>query len=356
MMKCFKAICLILILVLHAVPLSAFETDQYNLSPEPLADVGDEFTDYLKENLQKAIDKVNAEIIVRQHCLEKNDKKKSNCGSPESERDRLAFLRSNDAVAREVYELLGTGVPPLTRSGSWLESHRFAQNPARYKADFSETIFATAPFDFLTLSSTVKMFGIEFGTDKIAHIFQQGYTYYKSYRKHLPRDREDVVSAASEKAVKWGKMSERTFYGTLVSGVFSNGDLAANFAGMKFYQGLTREMKIGDQTRMPVIKLEAGAWKLNDENDLKENLFKPFVSNHLNEALNPSIYMSAFGFRAFVRNRVKKHACEEWKNRYPNLSPAALDQTTDELKTWHGEDYGYKASSKFITISNTCFD
>ena len=29
------------------VQVSAFETDQFNLSPEPLADIGDEVTDYV---------------------------------------------------------------------------------------------------------------------------------------------------------------------------------------------------------------------------------------------------------------------------------------------------------------------
>lgn len=350
-MKSSIFVCTVLCLVLIAVPLSAFETDQYNLPPEPLADIGDEFTEYLEENLRQAIEKVNREIAARKLCLETTNRKKSKCDSIGKERERLSFLESGDAVAKEVYELLGTGIPPLTRSGSWLESHRFEHQPARYKAGYSDSIFATAPFDFLTLSSTVRMYDVEFGTDKIAHIFQQGYTYYKSFRKNSSRQE----NAASKKAIKWGKISERTFYGTLVSGVFSNGDLAANYIGLKFYQGLTQEIIIGDKDRLPVVRLENGVWVFNENSNLKENLFKPFVSKHLNEALNPSIFMKAFGFRAFVRRVVRKHACEQWKTRFPDLTPALLDQTTDELKNWYGEDYGYTASSDFITIANTCF-
>ncbi|CAN5876298.1 hypothetical protein BH24ACI1_BH24ACI1_14180 [soil metagenome] len=35
----------------------AFETDQYNLPAPPLADIGDEVSEYTEENLKKAIDK-----------------------------------------------------------------------------------------------------------------------------------------------------------------------------------------------------------------------------------------------------------------------------------------------------------
>ncbi len=93
------------VLFLYAILLTqsaiAFETDQYNLPSEPLGDIGGEVTEYTKENLRKAIDKINVEILVRQNCLE-NNAAKNKCGSPEKERARLDFLRSEDAVMKEV--------------------------------------------------------------------------------------------------------------------------------------------------------------------------------------------------------------------------------------------------------------
>ena len=53
----------------------AFEADQYNLPPQPLADIGDEVSDYVAENLKKAAGKINAEILLRQSCLENNSAK-----------------------------------------------------------------------------------------------------------------------------------------------------------------------------------------------------------------------------------------------------------------------------------------
>lgn len=184
-----------------------------------------------------------------------------------------------------------------------MESHRFAAQPARYKSDFNESIFVVFPSNYLTISETVHLYDAEFGTDKIAHIFQQGYTYLRIYNRALAKGKSKEQAAKS--AFDWGRKSERTFYGTLVSGVYSNADLAANFAGLKFYQNLAREIKIGETTKLPLVVLDGGAWKFNEQIDLSGNLLKPFVSDHLNEALNPSIYIKFFGLRSSVRSHVK---------------------------------------------------
>lgn len=332
----------------------AFETDQYNLPPQPLADIGDEVTIYVESNIQKAIDKLNEQISMHQSCL--NEKKPVNlqCDSREKEQNKLQSLRSEQTVAREVYNLLGTGSPPFTSSETWLESYQFKNSPARYKTNFRRSIFFTFPTDFIGLGSTVNLYGTKFGTDKIAHLFQQGYTYYKIYNRALT---EGVSSdKAAQKAVKWGQKTERTIYGTLISGVYSNADLYANYAGLKFYSGLTQNIKIGETERPAILILKDGLWAFNSENNLPERLIKPFVSNHLNEALNPSVFTNFFGLRGYVRKTVKNQSCAEWFKQFPELSRTVLEKTSRELQLWHGEDYGFTVSKNFITIANTCFE
>ena len=333
-----------------------FETDQYNLPPEPLADIGGEVSEYAEENLRQAIIKINDEIIVRQSCLEKTIGKtaKIKCGSPEKERARLDYLRSEAAVAREIYNLLGSGIIPSTKSGTWMDSHEFKNQPARYKTGYWKSIFAVKPSNYLTISPTVKIYGSQFGTDKIAHFFQQGYGYYKIYNRALAKGLSS--DEATLKAVRWGQMTERTFYGTLISGVYSNGDLAANYVGLKFYQGLTHEIKIGDAARPAVLILNDGVWTFNETVDLRQNLIKPFMTDHLNETLNPSVFTKLFGLRSYVRHSVRKRSCEQWQKQYPNLSQTDLDETSRALRLWYGEDYGFKQSDNFVTISNVCFE
>ncbi len=344
---------LCVILLMQPAVAFAFETDQYNLPPQPLADIGDEVSEYAEENLKKALNKINAEILIRQSCLENKSVKtgKIKCNSVNKEQARLEYLRSEDAIARAVYKQLGSGIIPFTKSGSWMDSHEFIAQPARYKTGYRKSIFLVFPPNYLTISSTVNIYGTQFGTDKIAHLFQQGYTYYKIYNRALAK--EITPEKAAERAVRWGQKTERTFYGTLVSGVYSNADLVANYVGMKFYQGLTRPIKIGNNIKPAVLFLEDGIWTLGENADLRISLIKPLISNHFNEALNPSMFIK--GLRSSVRRSVRKQSCQQWLKQYPNLSQADLNKTLEALKLWYGEDYGFTDSENFVTISNTCF-
>lgn len=343
------------ILIIEPVVVFSYETDQYNLPPRPLADIGDEVSDYVEQNLSKAIYKINSQILARQQCLEANSQngREIKCDAPERELARLEFLRSEDAVAREVYNLLGTGVPPLTSSGTWMEKHDFKMQPSRFRTGFWKSIYLILPIDYIGIGSTVNVYGAQFGTDKVAHFFQQGYDYYKIYKDAL---KEGLTpEKAAEKAIKWGQKTERTYFGTLLTGVYSNADLCANYVGMKFYLGLTREIEIAGNQRAPVLVLKDGIWAFNEEADLRKSLLKPFLTNHLNEALNPSIFTKHLGLRAFVRRSVKKHSCSRWLEQYPTLSSSDFNKISRALIQWNGEDYGFTDSENFITIANTCF-
>lgn len=329
----------------------AFETDQYNLPPEPLADIGIEVSNYVESVVLKSVNKVNSEIIERENCLA-NPKK--GCDSAEKNQKRLAELQSNEAVAREVDKVLGGGIIPYTNSGSWLESHKFNIQPAKFKPSYRKSLYVFYPTNYFELASTIKMFDAQFGTDKISHLFQQGYDYYKTYNKAINKGLSEKV--ATEKAIKFGQKTERGIFGTIVSGVYSNGDLAANYVGLKFYLGLTAELKIGDRIRPAVLKLNDGIWTINDKFEMSEMLLKPFISNHLNEALNPSGFTRILGLSAYVRHVLKDHACSDWKQQYPNLSQTDYEHTTESLKRWNNEDYGFTEKKNLITIANTCFD
>jgi hypothetical protein len=343
------------LLLLPRVATYGFETDQYNLPPKPLADIGDEVSQHVEQRLRKVVEKINAEIRAREGCLVKNVRpsNESVCQSPEEEQARLEYLRSNDAVASEAYHQLGAGVPPFTSMGTWMDLHHFRGQPARYRTSYWKSLFLFLPNICFTISPTVRLYGSEFGTDKIAHLFQQGYSYYKIYNRASAEGA--TPEEATNRAVRWGQKTERTIYGTLVAGVYSNGDLAANYVGMKFYQGLTREIKIGDTTRPAILLLKDGVWSFNESVNQQELLLKPFVSDHLNEALNPSIFTKYLGLRAYVRRTVRRRSCEKWFDQYPNLSHDSLEEASRVLRLWHGEDYGFTNSEHFVTIANTCF-
>lgn len=340
------------VLLLQSTVSFAFETDQYNLPTVPLADIGDEVSEYVEQNIRAAIEKVNSKIAKSLACLEKQTGRK-NCDSDTEERANLDEFRSENTIIKEVFNPLGGGVPPFTNSGTWMEKHKFRNAPARFRTSFKKSIYYTAPVNYLTISDTVRLYGIEFGTDKIAHIFQQGFTYYKSFQKNRAKGLSE--KEAVKKAVNWGKFTENTYYGTLVGGVYSNADLAANFAGLKFYENLTHEIKVGNETKLPILVLKNGLWEFNENINVRDAVLKPFITKHLNEAYNPSVYFNVFSFRNIVRRNVRRQACPQWKANFPNLTQTDFKAETDSLNLWNGEDYGAKLSKNRITIAETCF-
>jgi hypothetical protein len=340
-------------LLIPPISVSAFETNQYDLPRQPLADIGREVSDHVERKLRVAVEKINHEISAGEKCIAAGSDYRSlrDCGEHGVERKRLEYLRSEDGVAQAAFDQLGAGVPPFTSLGTWMDSHRFVAQPARYRTSYLKSIFILNPGIALTISPTVRLYGSEFGTDKIAHVFQQGYTYYKLYRRALADGA--APTAAIAKAVRWGQKSERTFYGTLVAGVYSNGDLAANFAGFKFYQGLAKPIATGAYTRPALLELHEGMWIFRNSEEL---VLKPFISDHFNEALNPSIFSKLLGWHWFIRRSVRKRSCGQWRRRYPKLSRGALEEMSQALRLWHGEDYGFTDSEDFVTIANTCFE
>lgn len=350
--KAIAGLFLCLILLVQPLTLFSFETDQYNLPRAPLVDIGDQVTEYTESNVRDAVRRVNKKIREIDTCLNQSADKK--CTVSAKNTKKIAFLRSEDAIAKAIFKEMGSGIIPFTKSSWWLEEHKFGVEPVRYKPGIKDTIYITAPFNQLTLSSTVKLYGEEFGTDKIAHIFQQGYDYHKIYLKARKKGLSE--KDAVKKAIKWGQKSERTFFGTWVSGVYSNADLYSNYAGLKFYLGLTREIKIGEKIRPATLSLKDGIWVVNENSEMKNDLLKPFITKHLNEAYNPNKFFNVLKFRKIIKGVVKRHACKQWFERYPGLERDELEATTKSLELWHGEDYGFSYSKKFITIANTCFD
>ncbi len=335
------------ILLLTSVTL-AFETDQYNLPPVPLTDVGDEVSDYVIVVLRETVADLNVEIDKSRNCIEL---RKNGCGDVAKEKTKLAKLKNADTLAKRFFDRISGGNLMTTKFGKWMNSHEFASLPARYKAPYKESIYLLNPFNYATLSPTVRLYGHEFGIDKLEHLFQQGYQYFKIYNEAI--NKGSTAEKANQKAIEWGQKTERTYYGLLTSGVYSNADLFANYVGLKFYMGMTNPLVIGEINRPALVHLANGRWQITEEN-LRENLLKPFIADQMNEALNPSSYRATL-IRS-VRRSVVKYACPEWRNVLPSIKPFDLEQRAVSLENWNGEDYGYTRRDRTVDVRATCFD
>jgi hypothetical protein len=108
---------------------------------------------------------------------------------------------------------------------------------------------------------------------------------------------------------------------------------------------LAQSVKIGDRTLPPILKLQGGTKHVNPD-----NLLKPYLSDNLNEALNPSRY-------AFTRSRIRiqvKKRFAEWIER-EGITQQFVATKLREARLWHGETYGHWLPENNAVTLNTCF-
>lgn len=315
----------------------ASETDQFTLPNPPLDDVGRDLGARVLEVLAGETAKLNLRI----------DEKIQ--GDP---RAAVDAIDERDFVTH-IYEQVGVGVPESTLERT-IRYGEFPGRNVRFQTGYSESIyafvFAPVPFALMPAASspTVRLYGLDLGTDKIGHIFQQGYEYFNLYEDARAGGAEE--SAALAKAVKYGVLTELGLYGVMLTGVYSNGDLAANYAGFKFYLNLLHEVRIGEQTLAPILERDGAHWIINPDRN-NADLLKPYITEQLNEAYNPSKYI-------FNVDRIREHVrqrCASWFREVPDFDEAGYRAHLEHAKTWLGEPYGWDLPEANAATLLQCF-
>jgi hypothetical protein len=314
----------------------ATETDQFTLPPTPLDDLGPDLGAIVLDIIRAEVAQFNARIDERIQLDAKSARE------PINERE----------FATHVYEQTGVGLPESTVERT-LRYGAFPGRTVRFKPALADSIYAWvfAPFPLshlMTDCPTIRLYGIDLGTDKIGHVFQQGYEYYNRYEDDLARGADEASAIAG--AVSYGVLTEKGLYGIMLTGVYSNGDLAGNYAGLKFYRSLFHEVRIGDRTLAPLLRREGAHLVIDPQRDNAE-LMKPFITEHLSEAWNPSLYLfSVERIRAHVRDR-----CANWFRQVPDFDEVSYRAHLERSKTWFGEPYGWDLPATGAVTLLECF-
>jgi hypothetical protein len=333
-------------------PAFALETDQFTVPDAPLLDIGAELNGH-------------ALRVLRDIVREANDKGGWHAAKASSSTGfwrarhlaQAAEFRSEGYVAQRLYEELGTGGTPECRVERWVRRHRFVGGGvAVFRPDRGPGggVYAGAPFPkpllLGNMSPTVNAYGVYLGVDKVGHFFQQGFEYYREYEKELGAGGGEAEALA--RAVRLGIDQERGFFGLATVGVYSNADLACNYAGLKFYLNLTRAVPVGDVTLPPVlVRDEHGGWRFNPDRPA-DDLLRPFFSDHFNEALNPCSYEP--GLRDTIRRNVRRIGPRLVS--FYRCSPQTEHARFSDLTNWYGEPYGHMGDDGLVTIADTCFE
>jgi hypothetical protein len=324
----------------------ASETDQYTLPPQPLVDTGPELERLVQRDLQRVVDRTNAgfaDLIERAAAARSN-----------SERDRLLAragdLMTADSVADAVFDELGRD------DGKGLLKEMLDYRPSSggltsFGPGLERSIYAGTPFNaplkIVPMLPTLRAHGVYFGGDKFGHFFQQGHEYYRAYRN--ARSKGATPARAAARAVDIGTGQEKTIFGEWVDGVYSNADLAVNYAGLQFYLNLTRPVSINGVQRLPLLVVRDERWQLNP--DAGTQPVRPFLTDHWDESLNPCRY--GWTIRANVRKHVSARA-RAWA-AYRNLTRQDA-RALRSLQTWFGADYGHESAGALTPLPDTWFD
>lgn len=336
----------------------ANETDQFTLPLDrPFADLGPYFTAVHYRVLESAVARLN-DGIDRVRWMS-------------DEQQRRAELRQYHdpaVVASAVrYQFLPGFIDTIAMENallSGLAAEAFPGCVVAHKQPDWIYLFAHLPIDPRNLalmfqSSTIKVYGSYMGTDKIAHFHDLGHIYYLNYLRRVR------AGMSEEEATAWvvnefanGPISEGAIIGLFASGVFSNADLASNYVGMKFYRNLTEPVVVKGELRPPMLVLVGDHWALNHHVRPESDFFEPFVSDHFNEALNPSLF--EWGLRREIQRRITRNAANivtfyaERDGRPRDI--AYFDNLARELGTYYGEDYGGRGEVgvNLLSVGSTC--
>ena len=341
---CFAAIACLLACATTAPGL---ETDQFTVPPSPLVDIAPQFQQHVTAVLQGVVAKTNIRYLRET----KAAAEATSASSKEKHAKKAAECLTEDFIAEAFYDEVGHGLPECEIE-AWVVRSHFPGTPAKFDPSMGDSIYGgnlfLKPLTMQELSPTVNLFGVYMGTDKIGHVFQQGYEYFEAYRKAEAKGA--APADAARKAVEVGVDQENGFFGLVMVGVYSNGDLAANYAGLKFYQNLTRPLTVGGRALPPILVKRQDLWEINPAAGAA--WLQPFFTDHCNESLNPSHYSSQ------LRNTVLRNfpgRAERWVSFYHSTRSAEAARLK-RLSTWYGEDYGHSGTDKVVSVLDLYYD
>ena len=262
--------CLFVALSFICLGANALETDQYMTWGIELKDSGDYINKYLNEKIGGALKELDSDLSCEKAAIESMDWNGRTT-------DMLSMIESDMYHSENVDRY-----PPLKKSA---------------KGVIKESIYRDVGiFKLKVFGVNLMMNDVYFGVDKLGHFITVGRDYYKTYRKY--RRRGKSIKYSQIKAIKRGIFSERTYYGYLVSGVFSYADLEANFQGLEFMRTMCEGKK------PLLVKNDKEEWSLSRKID---------ITKYVNPKWDESFYTSTYRKKRF--RQIKPYLAEYCEKR-----------------------------------------
>lgn len=166
----------------------------------------------------------------------------------------------------------------------WLKSHLELNQffPTKDEGYIAKSIYRN-PYRFYVpyfiLSPNIQVNGIYFGTDKLIHFTSTGRRYFEFYQEKKFKGVSD--EEAFKSMIEFGLWNELTFLGSQLTGVYSYGDLEANYQGFKLYSKMCMS-----ESQKYLNQDSKGTWFLARKVDIKD-----YVNPNFDETFNLSYYV-----------------------------------------------------------------
>ena len=264
--------------LLSAPNLLAAETDQFSKLDQPVEDSAELLNSKVNTYIEKSLQVLNANV----HLCEEKDLYK----------ELMKYFNNH---------LKGILMKEILRDS------RFDKRPI----SLDESIFkGWTPWDGIGMglpflkSSDLVLTGVmrvgdqTIGTDKLEHFWGQGFYYFtKNYL-----DKKGTI-----RALKIGITKEKIYLGgnKIGNGVFSYGDLGANFNGMRFWNHVLQKRAdvLGAEHDIgPYIVCENNQWK-----QVKNVDFRYYIDDSMDESINCSKFPSKSTVRKVQRAIKARH-------------------------------------------------
>ena len=335
-------------------PALAHESDQYSLP------VGRDFADlgpYLTNIIHRAI--VDA-------VAHNNDAVDEAIARGEPSR-KIEELQSGAYIASKVWEFIFVAVPANEVLDLILASEPVkARHPGlitMYRPPVSiydDALLVVDPTKLVRTffrAGSVDGGGVLFGTDKLIHFINVGRIYHAKYASRIERGLTEkaAMRSAIDSTSRNLLTSEDGVLGMLSTGIYSNGDLAADYAGLLFYRNLAEPVRIGARTLPPILERDGPHWRVVARPD--SDFFTVYFTPHWNEVLNPSRFVgyTAGRIRTLVAERCAD-AVDWYRDRHGRQRVREeFEAIARELSTYDGYDYGHKANrNNRVSVAGVC--
>jgi hypothetical protein len=329
----------LLLLTLFSCICWSREVDNYMAWGIDLEDMGPVVDQYIRENLSQGLAVVNSgkfshvatgkpprerESVVRE--------KYFSCSLTAHNMMRAAFF-SPTYQKIESYLDNAPGVDryprrPTSKNSEYRRTNQ--QLPEHgYMTDMEylrESTIGSSPF-YVPLSRVVNVYGVYTGADKFGHFTSFGPRYLMKFRNMVLNGAS--FDDAFEGVLAFGYRSERNIVGMTFTGVFSRGDLEANYQGLEFIVSLCKE---SSDVR---LHFNGVHWELLN---LESFTIEPYVNPDWDESHNNSIY-SQSKWRKYVKPGFERgRYCEKlespWvvaqRSRYAEFTDVSVNQQLED--------------------------